>query len=396
MFNKRLFLQAKNANTNLTLSIVANFVSGIISVGQAYYLSQIIALVFLKGRSLADVQSQLIILFALSLARTLFVWSGHVTAQWVASHVKNVLRDKVAAHIMALGPHFTRDERSGELINTTVEGIETLDAYFSQYLPQLATAVLVPVTILVFVFPNDVLSGMVLLVTAPIIPIFMVLIGSTAEEMTKRQWKSLSRMSAHFLDVLQGLTTLKLLGRSRDQIQTIAKISDQFRVTTMSVLRVAFLSALVLEMAATISTAVVAVEIGLRLMYGKMDFPQALFILILAPEFYIPLRMLGTRFHAGMSGITAAKRIFEVLDTPISTQQTTLTAKQTLSSSKISLAFDDAHYAYAEGNRPALKGISFDIATDETVALVGPSGAGNVPLPICSCDSSTHKVAIFA
>ncbi len=153
-----------------------------------------------------------------------------------------------------------------------------------------------------------------LLLTAPLIPVFMVLIGDRADAMTKRQWHTLSRMSAHFLDVLQGLTTLKLLGRSQAQIGVIRQVSEQFRSRTMGVLRVAFLSALVLEMVATLSTAIVAVEIGLRLLYGRLDFEQALFVLLLAPEFYLPLRLLGTRFHAGVAGVTAAGRIFEILD----------------------------------------------------------------------------------
>ncbi len=156
-----------------------------------------------------------------------------------------------------------------------------------------------------------------LLLTAPLIPIFMYLIGKTAERLTKRQWDTLSRLSAHFLDSLQGLTTLKELGRSKEHANSIAEASDRFRDVTLSVLRVTFLSALVLELVATVSTAVVAVEVGLRLLYGQLAFQQAFFLLLLAPEFYLPLRMLGLRFHAGMSGTTAARRIFEILDSPV-------------------------------------------------------------------------------
>jgi ATP-binding cassette subfamily C protein CydD len=224
------------------------------------------------------------------------------------------LRERFFAHVLELGPAYTRDERSGELVNTAVEGIESLDAYFSQYLPQLALTVLVPVTFLLLVFPLDFLSGLVLLLTAPIIPVFMILIGNLADSLTRKQWQSLSRMSAHFLDVLQGLTTLKLFGRAKDQAHVIGQISDGFRDATLGVLRVAFLSALVQELVATLSTAIVAVEIGLRLLYGHLSFEQAFFVLILAPEFYLPLRLLGTRFHASIPGVTAAQRVFEVLE----------------------------------------------------------------------------------
>lgn len=373
MFNKRLFQQARTARTDLSLAILSNFLVGAVTVAQAYFLSQTIARVFLQHHTLADVSPLLVWLLGLSVLRAGLVWGGQIFAQRTAGHVKSTLRDRLVAHVMALGPAFTGDERSGELVNTAVEGIEALDAYFSQYLPQLAAAAMVPLTILIFVFPNDILSGVVLLVTAPIIPVFMVLIGGIAEDMTKKQWVQLSRMSAHFLDVLQGLTTLKLLGRSREQIETIRDISDRFRDATMSVLRVAFLSALVLEMAATISTAVVAVEIGLRLMYAKMEFPQALFILVLAPEFYMPLRMLGTRFHAGMAGTAAAKRIFAVLDIPLPKPPP---APQKPVPRQPDIRFEHVSFAYDDGSRPALNDVSFRIAPGETVALVGPSGAG--------------------
>ncbi len=246
-----------------------------------------------------------------------------MSANAAARQIKQDLRKRLFTHILDLGPAYLRNERgetgaqTGELVNLATEGVDALEVYFSQYLPQVALAALIPLSILVFVFPSDSLSGIVLLVTAPLLPLFMYLIGSAAEALTRKQWQGLSRMSAYFLDVLQGLTTLKSLGRSRDQIDVIKKVSEHYRQSTMSVLKVTFLSALVLELIATLSTAVVAVEIGIRLLYGRMAFEQAFFILLLAPEFYLPLRMLGTRFHAGMAGVEAAKRIFEILDLPL-------------------------------------------------------------------------------
>ncbi|HWQ84420.1 MAG TPA: thiol reductant ABC exporter subunit CydD, partial [Anaerolineales bacterium] len=200
----------------------------------------------------------------------------------------------------------------------------------------------------------------------------MWLIGSLAQSLTHRQWKSLSRMSAYFLDVIQGLETLKALGRSRAQIDVIAQVSDNFRQTTLSVLRVTFLSALALELVSTLSTAVVAVQIGLRLLYGRLTFEEAFFVLLLAPEFYLPLRNLGTRFHAGMSGISAARRIFSILDIPRSVPDQPATASPDFTAP---IRMDNLHFYYSD-HRQALDGASFTLPPGETVALVGPTGAG--------------------
>ncbi len=373
--DRRLLRQLETVRVLFGGAILLSATSGLLLIAQAWLLSQIVARVFLREQGLGDVAPLLAALLAVIVLRAMVTWGGDAVASETAERIKGDLRERLYARIIALGPAYTRGERSGELANTAIAGIEALDAYISQYLPQLVLALLIPLGMLAVVFPLDPLSGIVLLVTAPLIPFFMILIGGMASRLTRSQFTQLSRMSAHFLDVLQGLAVLKQFGHSRDQIATIRRISERFRDTTMGVLRAAFLSALVLEMLATISTAIIAVEIGLRLLYGRMVFEDAFFVLILAPEFYLPLRMLGTRFHAGMSGVAAAARIFDVLETPLPDCGPPA-PRRAVPQPPFALRFQDVHYAYESGERPALNGISFMIEAGQRVALVGPSGAG--------------------
>jgi len=237
----------------------------------------------------------------------------------------------------------------------------------------------------------DLISALVLFITGPLIPFFMILIGNYSQVLTQRHWRKLNRLHAYFLDIIQGLPTLKILGRSREQIRQVRQASEDFRVATMDVLRVTFLSALTLEMAATISTAVIAVEIGLRLLYGKIAFEQAFFVLLLAPEFYQPLRQLGARFHAGMAGVEAAGSIFKILDASgIKSVGEEKDHKQQPQAKGPSFAikseateplirFENVSLTYQPG-RIALQGVSFEIRAGEKLAVIGPSGGGKSTL----------------
>jgi ATP-binding cassette subfamily C protein CydD len=331
----------------------------------------------------------MIILLLVIIGRACVVWFGTVATNFVSGKVKSDLRLRLFKHILKLGPLYVKGERSGEIVNTTTDGVEALDAYFNLFFPQVCATLIIPVFILVAVFATDTLSGIVLLVTWPVLPVFMILIGKKANSMTEQRWRQLSYLSAHFLDVLQGMTTLKIFGRTGFQRETIRRISDRYGDTTMAVLRVAFLSSLVMEMGAMLSNAVIAVEIGLRLLYGNIGFEQAFFVLLLTPEFYQPLRNLGTQFHAAMNSSAGAQRIFDILETPGLTDNDkddvdTLAAQGGAAATLDAgiqqvLAFEDVHYAYPTSDgepQEALKGVSFQIRRGQKVALVGRSGAG--------------------
>src|SRR5215210_9423717 len=368
--HRRLFSLTRDSRTALLLTVLSGFLAGLLTIGQAYLLSSTVNGVFLQGQTLAEVSHWLRLILFIIAGRAFFTWLNEVSANIVAVKIKSDLRERLFNHILNLGPAYTRGQRTGELTTAAVEGIEALDAYYSQYLPQLIVTALIPISILIVVFPIDLLSGIVMLITAPLIPFFMILIGKGAEIVTKRQYQTLSRLSAHFLDSLQGLTTLKLFGQSKAHTKNIENVSNQFRDTTLGVLRITFLSALVLELLATLSTAIIAVEIGFRLLYARMDFLEAFFILVLAPEFYLPLRMLGARFHAGMSGTTAAKRIYEILDTPITGNQLSAFSAQVVAEVS-SIEFENISYVYPGETTPALDNISLTIQAGQHIALVG-------------------------
>jgi ATP-binding cassette subfamily C protein CydCD len=373
--HRKLLTLTRDTRPALLLTVLSGLLAGLLTIGQAWLFSSVINAIFFGKQTLAQVMSPLGLILLTISGRALLAWLTEISASAVAIKIKTDLRNRLFAHILKLGPAYARGQRTGELTAAAIEGVEALDAYFSQYLPQLVITTLVPISILVFVFPIDLLSGFILLVTAPLIPFFMILIGKGAEIVTKRQYETLRLLSAHFLDSLQGLTTLKLFGQSKAQARTIAQVSEKFRDTTLGVLRITFLSALALELLATLSTAIIAVEIGFRLLYGRMDYQPALFLLVLAPEFYLPLRALGARFHAGMSGTTAARRIYEILDMPA---QESVPGERTGEISSVELK--NVSYTYPGETAPALQNISLEIPQGQHLALVGKTGAGKSTL----------------
>ncbi|NPA92852.1 MAG: thiol reductant ABC exporter subunit CydD [Chloroflexi bacterium] len=381
--DRRLLALLRGPRTAFFVTVALGVLGGLLIVAQAALVAWMVNAVFLQKAGLAEIRWAVLAFVVVLGLRAAAAWGAEVSAFRVAADVKRTLRERLLTHLALLGPVYTHGERTGELTNTLTEGLEELETYFRRYLPQVVLAAVVPLLVLVLVFPRDWISGLIMLLTAPLIPLFMNLIGSIAESLTKKQWAQLERMSAFLLDALQGLTALKILGRSREYIRRVETVSDRFRETTLEVLRIAFLSALVLEWVGTLSTAVVSVGIGLRLLYGKLTFEQAFFVLLLTPEFYFPLRQLGARFHAGMGGVAAAERIFAVLDTPPQIPPESVSAaaaKPLLPQEIFPLRLESVTFTYPDGSVPALQDVSLTIEEGMQLALVGPSGAGKTTL----------------
>jgi ATP-binding cassette subfamily C protein CydD len=376
--NRELLRQVRSARASLSLTVAFGFLVAVATIAQMVFLSKVVDRVFRKGADLEEVGVLLLLLLGASVLRSGLLWAREVAAQRGAVRIKSELRERLFGHVVRLGPAYAKGERTGELTTTATEGIERLDAYFGRYLPQTVLSVLVPVLIAGYVFPRDPSSAILLLVTAPVIPILMVLVGSYAEEHARRQWRALSRMGASFLDALQGLTTLKIFGRSAEEGERVAAASEKFRTRTMKVLRYAFISGFVLEFMTAAAIALVAVTLGVRVVSGNMPFEEAFVVLLLAPEFYRPLRELGAHRHAGMEGSAAADRIFEILKTPAPVRGGPVVLHPF--SGELSVEFSGVGYAYPGSDRAALSDLNLTLPAGTRTALVGRSGSGKSTL----------------
>ncbi|MFJ4034620.1 MULTISPECIES: thiol reductant ABC exporter subunit CydD [Streptomyces] len=342
-------------------------------IAQAMLIAEVVVGAFQHGKSASDLVTPLALLVGVAGGRALVSWLTELAAHKASAAVKSELRERLVERAAVLGPGWLSGQRTGSLVTLATRGVDALDDYFSRYLPQMGLALVVPVAVLARIVTEDWVSAAIIVATLPLIPVFMMLIGWATQSRMDRQWSLLSRLSGHFLDVVAGLPTLKVFGRAKAQAESIRKITGEYRRATMRTLRIAFLSSFALELLATLSVALVAVTIGMRLVHGGMDLYIGLVILILAPEAYLPLRQVGAQYHAAAEGLAAAEEIFAVLETPVP-------ATGTAPVPAGSLAFDSVTVRYPGRSADAVTDVSFSVEPGETVALIGPSGAGKSTL----------------
>ncbi|MCK2218936.1 thiol reductant ABC exporter subunit CydD [Actinomadura sp. ATCC 31491] len=367
----RLMRAERSVRRHLAVTLAAAVLAGLLVLAQAELLAGV-----LSGRFTA---AALGALAAVVGVRALLAWTQGVFAGRTATGVKSALRHRLLARLRELGPGRLAAHRSGELVTLAGRGLDGLDAYLTGYLPSIAVAAVVPVAVLVRLFAADLASAVIVLVTLPLIPVFGALVGMTTKAVTERQYRALARLGGHFLDVVRGLPTLRAFGRARYQAGVIRQVADAHRSATMRTLRVAFLSSLVLELCASLSLALVAVPIGLRLLGGSLDLTTGLLVLLLAPEAYLPLRAMGTRFHASMEGVAAADAAFAVLDTAGDPPRPAGRGGVPAAGAP-EIRLEHVTVRYPGRDAAALEDVTLTVRPGERVALVGESGGGKSTL----------------
>ncbi|WP_395727123.1 thiol reductant ABC exporter subunit CydD [Nakamurella sp.] len=370
----RLTRYASGVRRLLVVSVALGLASAVVVVIQAVLIAGLLAEVIIGGTAPADLAGRLGALAAVIAARAALAWAAEETAGRSATTVTAGLRRDLLVHAAALGPRWRSAEHGGRLAVLATTGVESLHTYLARYLPQLVLSVVVPVVMLIYLFGADLTSGIIVLVTLPLIPLFMALVGWYTDRQTRAKWASLARLATHFTDVVAGLPTLKVFGRAKAQAEAVRRVTDDYRRSSMVTLRVAFLSSMILELLASLSVALVAVAIGLRLVYGDLTLQVGLAVLILAPEAYLPLRQLGTQFHAAADGVEAAGRVLDVLET----RPPTVGTRQDVTA-PIGLTLDAAAVG-SPGERGAVGPLTMDLPAGQITVVTGPSGAGKTTL----------------
>jgi len=371
--DQRLLQRARPVRRLLAADVILGAGASALVLVQATLLASIVAKAF-EGASLHEVSPMLGLLALTFAGRALLAWGFEIAGRRAASSVLSELRLELVERRLRDQPTSLDGTEAGEIAASAVQGVDALEAYFGRYLPQVVLAVMVPIAVLSWVGMIDPASAGLMLLTLPLVPIFMWLIGRYTEDRTRDHWRALRLLSTHFLDVVRGLPTLRAFNRGRAQTAAISEVSERYRRTTMATLRVGFLSGAVLELAATLGVALVAVTVGVRLVDGGLGLQAGLTVLVLAPELYLPLRQLASQFHASADGLAVAERILALLDAPAAAPRGGRLIAPTPAEAPVRL--ENVSFAYPSRPSLVLNDLDLELLPGETVALVGPSGAG--------------------
>jgi ATP-binding cassette, subfamily C, bacterial CydD len=371
--DRRLLRRARPVRRLLELDVALGLAAAVLVLLQATLLARVVARTF-TGASLRDVSRDLVLLALAFAGRGLLAWGFELAGRRASSSVLSELRLALVERRLRHQPLALDGVEAGEVATSAVQGVDGLEAYFARYLPQVVLASVVPLAVLTWVATIDLTSAGVMLLTLPLVPVFMWLIGRYTEDRTRERWQALRLLSGHFLDVVRGLPTLQAFNRSRAQAGVLAEVGERYRRTTMATLRVGFLSGSVLELAATLGVALVAVEVGIRLVGGGLGLQAGLTVLVLAPELYVPLRRLAAEFHASADGLAVAERMLELLEAPPSARVAGRLVPPTPREAPV--RFEEVSFTYPSRPGLVLDRFELELLPGETVALVGPSGAG--------------------
>jgi thiol reductant ABC exporter CydD subunit len=368
----RLLHRARAVRVMLAADAVLGVLAALLVLAQAVLLARVAAGGF-AGDSLDDLTVPLVLLVMVAALRGAAAWGFEFMGRHAAASALSKLRLDLVKRRLHDRPAALDGAESAEVATVAVGGVDALETTFARYLPQVVLATVVPVAVLGLVAAIDLVSAGIMLLTLPLVPLFMWLIGRYTERQTRRRWQALRILSTHFLDVVRGLPTLRAFNRSEAQAERIAQVSDEYRRTTMGTLRVAFLSGSVLELAATLGIALVAVTVGVRLVDGGIGLEAGLTVLVLAPELYLPLRNLAAQYHASADGLAVAERLLDLVEEP-RTRPTR--GAQPPSPRDAAVRLEGVSFSYPGRPGAVLAGADLELAPGETVALTGPSGGG--------------------
>jgi thiol reductant ABC exporter CydD subunit len=369
----RLLRRTQSVRPLLTFDCALGIGTAVAVLLGATMLARIAARAF-DGAPLHALWPEFALLVVAFAVRGAFAWAMEVAGRRAAWGVLSELRLALVVRRLTAQPGATDGAGDAEIAAVSVQGVEALEGYFARYLPQVVLASIVPFLVIAWVAFLDIEAALIMLLTLPLVPVFMWLIGTYTADRTRERWQALRALSGHFLDVVRGLPTLRAFGRADDEAAAVARVSNRYRRATMETLRISFLSGSVLELAATIGVALVAVTAGVRLVDGSLGLEAGLAVIVLAPELYLPFRRLGAEYHASADGLAVADRLFALLDAPAAAARGG--ARLAPSPARATVALEQVSFSYPARPGLVLDEFSLELAPGEVVALVGESGAG--------------------